>query len=29
MKRIGMHYEQFCGDVPAPAWSELPKARSA
>ena len=26
MKRIGMHYEQFCGDVPAPAWSELPPA---
>ena len=26
MKRIGLHYEQFCGDVPAPAWSELPKA---
>ena len=26
MKRIGMHYEQTCGDVPAPAWSELPKA---
>ena len=24
--KYALHYEQFCGDVPAPAWSELPPA---
>ncbi len=28
MKRIGLHFEEFCNDTPAPAWVELPPPKS-